>query len=114
MNNATLPALSDSDARSLADAINAAARRAPATARFCAGRKVFVAPLRDLMGYHVAGGDLASLDAFKARLVDLNRRGLIALVRFDLAGAHDVLTEAVSEIRHCGASFHCVVDQSMP
>lgn len=114
MTSTPLTALSDSDARSLANAVNAAVRRAPSAARFCGGRKVFVAPLLDIVGYAVPGGAAASLESFKLRLVELNRRGLIALVRFDLAGAHCPLVEAASEIRHLNASFHCVVDATIP
>lgn len=101
---ATVNQLSDFEAGSLARVVNDAARRAPASARFCGGRKVFVSALAEGLSY--CGG----LELFKARLVELNRRGLISLVRFDLSYAADMRLQAESEIRDGGATFHCVED----
>lgn len=114
MTDATLPALSAADAQLLAARVLTAARKAPAGARWKDGRKVFVAELAGLLraeGY--ATSDLATL---KARLVELHRRGLVVLSRFDMpASAHHSRGAVLaSETLDGGARYHCVEDVTRP
>ncbi len=47
-----------------------------------------------------------TLDAFKARVLEAHRAGLLQLTRADLQGAMAAVDVAGSEIRHLGATFH--------
>ncbi len=49
-----------------------------------------------------------TLDDFKKKLLEANRRGLLTLMRADLVGAMDPAEVAQSEINDRGATFHFV------
>jgi hypothetical protein len=70
------------------------------------GWKVFVSEIWK----HLRSYDSMSLPEFKARLLRLNRKGLIILARADLIGAMDSAKVAASEITDRGATFHFVLD----
>jgi hypothetical protein len=77
-----------------------AAAAASPTGRF-GDNKVFIAHV------HAALADPAlDLPAFKARLVDAHREGLVTLTRADLVEAMDPRDVAESETRYLGATFH--------
>jgi hypothetical protein len=75
-------------------------------------RKVFVSALYAEMAKQApyVPYSVGSLDAFKARLVDANREGLLSLARADLVAAMDPDAVAASEIRSLGSEFHFVID----
>jgi hypothetical protein len=67
--------------------------------------KVFVSQIWDDLRRRGEAGDFA---AFKRRLVDANRRGLLRLSRADLVEAMDQKLVKHSEIESLGATFHFV------
>ena len=74
-------------------------------------RKVFISALwRDLAGRDGAG----SLEQFKQRLVEANRRGLLRLYRADLVEEMDPAEVAASATRYLDATFHFVEREVTP
>ena len=90
-----------------AAAVLSAAAQVPAAGRFGADR-VFVSALWKQLGEQRAALG-PTLDAFKARLLDANRRLLLTLARADMPGAMDRAKVAASEICHLNSTFHFVV-----
>jgi hypothetical protein len=94
------------DLASLARAVANAAR--DATDGVFGDRKVFIASVwRSLAGRPPI--DRMDLDAFKRRLVEAHRAGLVSLVRADLVGVMDPEQVAASETVSGDARFHFVV-----
>lgn len=58
-------------------------------------------------GYRARGGSLG-LAAFKKRLLDANKAGLVQLARADLVGDLDRREVEASEVKHLTASFHLI------
>ena len=75
-------------------------------------RKVFISALwRDLSG---PGDGAGSLEQFKQRLVEANRRGLLRLYRADLVEEMDPAEVAASATRYLDATFHFVEREVTP
>lgn len=75
-------------------------------------RKVFISALwRDLSG---RAGGAGSLEQFKQRLVEANRRGLLRLYRADLVEEMDPAEVAASATRYLDATFHFVEREVTP
>ena len=75
-------------------------------------RKVFISALwRDLDAH---GDATVSLDEFKERLVEANRRGLLRLYRADLVAEMDPAEVAESATRSLDTTFHFVERESTP
>lgn len=75
-------------------------------------RKVFISALwRDLSG---PGDGAGSLEQFKQRLVEANRRGLLRLYRADLVEEIDPAEVAASATRYLDATFHFVEREVTP
>jgi hypothetical protein len=82
-----------------------AAARASKTGRF-GDDKVFISHvLRQLTN---EGASINDADAFKGRLVDVHRSGLLSLSRADLVEAMDPKDVNASETRYLNATFHFV------
>lgn len=96
----------------LAAAVRAAARHMPAAGRF-GDEKVFVSAIWRALDPDRQFPGL-TIDGYKARLLDANRRGALTLARADLVGAMDPREVAASEIRHLNATFHFVLDRARP
>jgi hypothetical protein len=81
---------------------------ADATARGRYGdERVFIASVwREALDKSIALHE--TLEAFKARLVEANRAGLLRLHRADLVGAMDAALVDESETRHLNATFHFI------
>ncbi len=92
------------------DAVRDATTRVPAEGRFGAER-VFISALWEQLDEGAAFPGL-TLDAFKKRLLDANRKQQLTLARADMPGAMDRATVAASEIRHLNSTFHFVLDRS--
>ncbi len=91
----------EEDLDGFARRVQAAAGASP-TGRF-GDNKVFISHV------HAALADPAlDLPAFKARLLDAHRQGLVTLTRADLVEAMDPTDVAASETRYLGATFHFV------
>ncbi|HKA87997.1 MAG TPA: hypothetical protein VKE22_10040 [Haliangiales bacterium] len=94
-------AAGEEDLGGFARRVRAAAGASP-SGRF-GDNKVFISHV------HAALADPAlDLPAFKARLVDAHRQGLVTLTRADLVEAMDPADVAASETRYLGATFHFV------
>jgi hypothetical protein len=100
------PASPAPDLEGFASAVRDAARRAR-TGVF-GDRKVFISAL-----WREAGGEL-SLDDFKHKLVEANRRGLLRLYRADLVAEMDPVEVAESATRYLDATFHFVEREANP
>jgi hypothetical protein len=98
------------DLEGFARQVRDAARRA--SSGVFGDRKVFISALwRDLDDN---GGAGVSLDEFKQRLVEANRRGLLRLYRADLVAEMDPTEVAASATRFMDATFHFVERETTP
>lgn len=92
--------------------VQAAANAVPASGRF-GDERVFIASAWEAVKHRpeVSGGSLA---AFKSRLPEANRLGLLSLTRADLVGAMDPALVRASETKHLNAEFHFIVVAPAP
>lgn len=98
---------------SLAD-LAAAARRAVVAIGHDANerygtRKVFLAAVHAALG----GEGAIKLEAFKRRMVNAHRAGLLVLARADLVAAMPQAALAASAVSEGGAEFHFVLDDAV-
>lgn len=96
------------DLEAFANTVRAAARTSP-TGRF--GDKVFVSHVWRQLEHDRPFAGLG-MGGFKAKLVEANAAGLLALGRADLYQEHDPADLAASETAHLNATFHFVLTEA--
>jgi hypothetical protein len=102
------------DLSAFAAAALRAARQAPPAGWF-GDNKVFIARAwRQLHSQPGAPGASLDLPAFKQRLVEANREGLLRLSRADLVSAMDPADVRESETRYLNAEFHFILIEGVP
>lgn len=95
------------DLPAFASAAVAAARRTPPAGWF-GDNKVFISHAWQTFRQQ-PGGQNVDLPAFKQRLVEANREGLLRLSRADLVSAMDPADVRASETRYLNAEFHFIL-----
>ena len=100
------------DVRAFAAAAVRAARDTPPAGWF-GDNKVFIAHAWRQMR-STPGGPSLDLPAFKQRLIEANREGLLRLSRADLVSAMDPADVRESETRYLNAEFHFILIEGVP